>query len=202
LTTNLGVISSGRGENLRYIIEATCSGYLPAKVNIVLTDQEGAGALKIAKEYGVEGRFIDPSGLSREEYDRTLIDHLDQVDIDLVVLTGYMRILSPFFVSHYKNRITNIHPALLPSFRGMNAFQQALDYGVKWTGTSVHLVDENVDHGPIIHQVPVKVKENDTQESLKSKIQKAEYKAYPKALKMLIEDKPKLKGRKLTFEVD
>jgi phosphoribosylglycinamide formyltransferase-1 len=197
--TRIGVISSGRGENLRHIIEATLSEYLPAKIGIVLADQRDAGALKIAEEYGVKALYIDPSGLSREEYDRQLIEHLDAAGVDLVVLTGYMRILSPSFVEHYKNRILNIHPALLPSFRGMNAFQQALDYGVKWTGTTVHIVDEDVDHGPIIYQMPVPIRENDTRESLKARIQRAEYRAYPRAIKKFIECRSKVEGRKLVF---
>jgi phosphoribosylglycinamide formyltransferase-1 len=198
--TRIGVISSGRGENLRYIIAATRSGYLPAEVAVVLTDQRDAGALKIAEEYSVKALYIDPQGLGREEYDRRLIENLDAEDVDLVVLTGYMRILSPSFVKHYRNRILNIHPALLPSFRGMNAFQQALDYGVRWTGTTIHIVDEEVDHGPIIYQMPVLIRENDTHDSLKARIQRAEYRAYPRAIKKFIECRSKVDGRKLIFE--
>jgi phosphoribosylglycinamide formyltransferase-1 len=200
LTTRIGVISSGRGENARYIIEAARSGYLPAEVSVVLTDQRDAGALKIAREQGIEAHFLDPSGLSRIEYDELLIGRLDRAGVDLVVLTGYMRILSPEFVRHFKNRTINIHPALLPSFRGLDAFQQALDYGVRWTGTTIHLVDEDVDHGPIIHQVPVEVRDNDTHESLKARVQVAEYRAYPEALKLFIEGRPKVVGRKVVFE--
>ncbi len=200
LTTRIGVISSGRGENARYIIEAARSGYLAAEVAVVLADQKDAGALKIARDRGIDAHFLDPSGLSRAEYDDILIDHLDRAGVDLVVLTGYMRILSPAFVRHFKNRTINIHPALLPAFRGLDAFQQALDYGVKVTGTTIHLVDEDVDHGPIIHQVPVKVEVSDTHESLKARVQEAEYIAYPEALKLFIEGRPKLMGRKVVFE--
>lgn len=199
MTTNIGVLSSGRGENLRYIIEGIRTGYLPAEVGIVLADEEGAGALRIAREYGLKASFVDPSGHSRVEYDRILLKHLEEAKVELIVLTGYMRILSPLLVERYRGRILNIHPALLPSFRGLNAFQQALDYGVKWTGTTIHIVDEDVDHGPIIYQVPVKVFEDDTYESLKARIQKAEFRAYPKAIKMFIEGRPKLVGRKLIF---
>ncbi len=120
--------------------------------------------------------------------------------MQLVVLTGYMRILSPLFVRHYKDRVLNIHPALLPSFRGMDAFSQALAYGVKWTGTTVHIVDEDVDHGPIVYQMPVPVLQGDTKESLKARIQRAEYKAYPRAIKMFIEAGPRVEGRKLVWE--
>jgi phosphoribosylglycinamide formyltransferase-1 len=200
LTTGIGVISSGRGENLRYIIKATLSGYLPANVRIVLADQRDAGALRIAEEYGIKAKFVDPAKHSRQEYDQVLKGHLEHARIDLVVLTGFMRILSEPFVEHYQHRILNIHPALLPAFRGMDAFQQALDHGVKWTGTTVHLVDEKVDHGPILYQMPVPVRDDDTYESLKARIQRAEYKAYPKAIKKFIEGKPKLVGRKLVFE--
>jgi phosphoribosylglycinamide formyltransferase-1 len=200
LTTGIGIISSGRGENLRYIIEATRSGYLPAEVRIVLADQRDAGALRIAGEYDVEALFVDPAGLSRQDYDKVLLGHLKRADVDLVVLTGFMRILSKLFVEHYRQRILNIHPALLPAFRGMNAFQQALDHGVKWTGTTIHLVDEEVDHGPILYQMPVPVKDDDTCESLKVRVQKAEYDAYPKAIKMFIEGRPKVVGRKIVFD--
>ncbi|HII06105.1 MAG TPA: phosphoribosylglycinamide formyltransferase [Methanotrichaceae archaeon] len=200
MATRIGVISSGRGGNLRYIVEAARSGYLPAEVAIVLADQKDAGALKIAREQGIEAHFFDPSGLSRAEYDEVLMDHLDRAGVNLVVLTGYMRILSPAFIRHFKNRTINIHPALLPAFRGLDAFQQALDYGVKWTGTTIHLVDEDVDHGPIIHQVPVKVEEGDTHERLKARVQEAEYRAYPEALKLFIEGRPKVVGRKVVFE--
>jgi len=200
LTAGIGVISSGRGENLRYIIRATCSGYLPAKVKIVLADQRDAGALQIAEEYGVLGIFVDPAGLSSEDYDQRLLKHLENAGVNLVVLTGFMRILSKPFVEQFRNRILNIHPALLPAFRGKNAFVQALDHGVKWTGTTIHLVDEEVDHGPIVYQVPVPVKEDDNFASLKARVQKAEYRAYPKAIKKFIECNPKIVGRKLVFE--
>ena len=200
MTTRIGVISSGRGENTRYIIEACRSGYIPAEVAVVLADQEDAGALRIARSYGINASFIDPSGLSRSEYDALLADHLDGEGVDLVVLTGYMRILSPEFVRRYKNRTVNIHPALLPAFQGMDAFQQALDYGVKVTGTTVHLVDEEVDHGPIIHQVPVEVRDDDTHERLKARVQEAEYRAYPEALKLFIEGMPKVVGRRVVFD--
>jgi len=193
-------VSSGRGDNLRYILEAARSGYLLAEVRLVLADQNEAGALKIARDYGVECLFMDPSGLTREEYDQKLAQALDKAGVDLVVLTGYMRILSPAFVRRYKNRILNIHPALLPSFRGVNAFKQALDYGVKWTGTTIHLVDEEVDHGPIIYQVPVPVDDYDTYESLKARVQMAEFEAYPKAIKMFIEGRPRMEGRRLVLE--
>jgi phosphoribosylglycinamide formyltransferase-1 len=199
-TARIGVISSGRGENLRYILRAERSGHLPASVRIVLTDQESAGALKIAQEFGVKALFLDPKGLSREDYDLRLIENLDSEGVDLVVLTGYMRILSHHFVKHYMNRILNIHPALLPSFRGMNAFQQALDYGVLWTGTTVHIVDEEVDRGPIVYQMPVPIRAGDTYESLKARVQRAEYRAYPRAIKKFIECRSKVEGRKLVFE--
>ncbi len=198
--SNIGVISSGRGENLRYILEAERSGYLPAQIRIVMTDQPEAGALRIAGEFDVPCCYIDPKGLKREEYDRLLMERLDEAKVELVVLTGFMRILSPTFVRHYKDRILNIHPALLPSFRGMDAFQQALDHGVKWTGTTIHIVDEDVDHGPIILQVPVPVRDDDTHDRLKARVQRAEYKAYPRAIKKFLEERHKLVGRKLVFE--
>ena len=200
MTASIGIISSGRGENLRYILQAERAGDLPARVKIVLADQPDAGALKIAAEFGVPHMYIDPAGSSREDYDQLLMAHLQEAGVDLVVLTGYMRIPSPRFVRHYKNRILNIHPALLPSFRGLDAFGQALEHGVMWTGTTIHIVDEDVDHGPIVYQRPVPVKRNDTRESLKARIQRAEYRAYPRAIKMFIEGKPEVVGRKIVFE--
>jgi phosphoribosylglycinamide formyltransferase-1 len=200
MTTRIGVISSGRGENLRYILQAERSGRLPGRVAVVLADQADAGALRIAGEYATPAHFLDPAGLSREEYDKKLIAHLEAGGVELVVLTGYMRILSPYFVRHYRDRILNIHPALLPSFRGKDAFSQALDYGVRWTGTTVHIVDEDVDHGPIVYQMPVRVLDSDTHDSLKARIQRAEYKAYPRAIKMFIEGKPRVQGRTLIWQ--
>lgn len=200
MTASIGIISSGRGENLRHILLAERAGDLPAQVKIVLADQPDAGALKIAQEFGVLHLYLDPKGKSREEYDQLLRAQLEEAGVDLVVLTGYMRILSAGFVRHYKNRILNIHPALLPSFRGLDAFSQALEHGVMWTGTTIHIVDEDVDHGPIIYQQPVPVKRNDTHESLKARIQRAEYRAYPRAIKMFIEGKPEVVGRKIVFD--
>jgi len=201
-TAKLGIISSGRGENLRYILLAERNGCLPGQVALVLADQPQAGALRIAGEFSVPHEFIDPSGLSRQEYDRRLRERLDGAGVDLVILTGYMRILSPEFVRHYKNRILNIHPALLPSFRGLDAFSQALEWGVQWTGTTVHVVDEDVDHGPIVYQRPVPVLEGDTHESLKARIQRAEYRAYPRAIKMFIEGNPRIEGRRIIWQRD
>ncbi len=200
MTASIGIISSGRGENLRYILQAERAGDLPARVVIVLADQPDAGALLIAGEFGVPCHYIDPANRSREEYDQLLLSQLEEAGVDLVVLTGYMRILSPRFVRHYKNRILNIHPALLPSFRGLDAFSQALEHGVMWTGTTIHIVDEDVDHGPIVYQQPVPVKGNDTRESLKARIQRAEFRAYPRAIKMFIEGKPEVVGRKIVFQ--
>ena len=198
----MGVISSGRGENLRYILQAEKDGCLPGRVALVLADQPQAGALRIAEEFSVPHEFIDPYGLSRQEYDRQLRERLDEAGVDLVILTGYMRILSPEFVRHYKNRILNIHPALLPSFRGLDAFSQALEWGVQWTGTTVHVVDEDVDHGPIVYQKPVPVLEGDSHESLKARIQRAEYRAYPRAIKMFIEGNPRIEGRRIIWQSD
>ena len=193
-------MSSGRGGNLKYIIEAARSGYIEAKVRVVLADQRDAGALRIASDYGVKALFLDPAGLSREQYDERLLEQLESAGVDLVVLTGYMRILSGTFVSRYKNRILNIHPALLPAFRGMNAFKQALEYGVMWTGTTIHIVDDEVDHGPIVYQMPVRVRCDDTYESLKARVQEAEYRAYPRAIKMFLEGGPRVEGRRVIFE--
>lgn len=199
---DIAVISSGRGENLRYILQAERRGDLPGRVVLVLANEPDAGALRIGREFGVTSKFVDPMGMKRDEYDQELLKNIDSFGASLVVLTGYNRILSSAFVSHFRDRILNVHPALLPAFRGANAFQQALDHGVRWTGTTIHVVDEEVDHGPIIYQVPVRVLPGDTYDTLKARIQKAEYIAYPKAIKIFIEGQFEIEGRKIVFYED
>jgi phosphoribosylglycinamide formyltransferase-1 len=134
---------------------------------------------------------------TRNDFEQKIIQHLEENDIGLIVLAGFMRILGPDLVIRYKDRILNIHPALLPAFRGAHAIKDAFDYGVKVTGVSVHFVDEKMDHGPIILQAPVEIKEADTLESLETKIHKVEHKIYPQAIKLFIEGKLKLEGRKI-----
>ena len=148
---NIGVLASGRGTNLQAIIEAVKEGKIEGRISIVISDNRDAFALKSAKQNNIETEYINfKSFKNREDYDKEIMECLKEKDIDLVVLAGYMRILSSYFIKMYKNRIMNIHPALLPSFPGLHAQRQAVEYGVKISGCTVHFVDEGVDSGPVI----------------------------------------------------
>ncbi|MEW6681083.1 MAG: phosphoribosylglycinamide formyltransferase, partial [bacterium] len=167
---NLGVLVSGRGSNLLAIIKAIEEKRLKAKIACVISDKSDAGGLKIAKEHNIKAIFLNPKGLSSEEYDRLIVEELKKRDVSLVCLAGFMRIISPFFVNEYKNRVMNIHPSLLPSFPGLSAQKQALKYGVKVSGATVHFVDRGCDTGPIILQKAVPVLPDDTEETLSLRI--------------------------------
>ncbi len=203
---NIGVLVSGRGSNLQAIIDAVESGYIKAKISVVISSRKDAPALQRAKEHGIEAIFIDPQDFwkdrehreeKRIEYDKKIIAELEKRNVDLVLLAGYMLMLSPYFVNKYKNRIMNIHPALLPSFPGVNAQKQALEYGVKYTGATVHFVDAEMDHGPIILQDVVPVFDDDTVETLSNRILEKEHKIYVEAVKLFTEGKLKVEGRRV-----
>ncbi|MBS7250787.1 MAG: phosphoribosylglycinamide formyltransferase [Candidatus Freyarchaeota archaeon] len=203
---NIGVLVSGRGSNLQAIIDAVESGYIKAKISVVISSRKDAPALQRAKEHGIEAIFIDPQDFwkdkehreeKRVEYDKKIIAELEKRNVDLVLLAGYMLMLSPYFVNKYKNRIMNIHPALLPSFPGVNAQKQALEYGVKYTGATVHFVDAEMDHGPIILQDVVPVLDDDTVETLSNRILEKEHKIYVEAVKLFTEGKLKVEGRRV-----
>ena len=181
IVMNIGVLVSGRGSNLQSIIDNIENGYIQnARIVVVISDNKDAYALQRAKNHGIEAIFADPTKFqSRDEYDRYLMKLLNERNVELVLLAGYMRVLGSEFVKTYKNRIMNIHPALLPSFRGLHAQRQALEYGVKVAGCTVHFVDEEVDHGPIILQRCVYVKEDDTEETLSARILEQEHKIFP-----------------------
>ncbi len=195
---NIGVLASGRGTNLQAIIEAVEEGRIEGKIKIVISDNRDAFALKRAEQHNIETRYINFKEFKdREDYDREIIKILKEKKVDLVVLAGYMRILSPYFVRTYKNKIMNIHPALLPSFPGLHAQKQAVEYGVKVSGCTVHFVDEGVDSGPIILQKAVEVSDDDTEESLAEKILKEEHQIYPRAIQLFSEGRLVIKGRKV-----
>lgn len=181
----LGVLGSGKGSNFVAIAQAIEGGSLPADVALVLSDVEGSGILQHAKERGIPARFIAP-GAFRTKLDpaaeAAFIAALDEARVDLVVLAGFMRILKGHFLKAFDGRVVNIHPSLLPSFPGLEAWKQALDYGVKVTGCTVHLVDQGVDTGPILAQRAVPVLEGDTVGSLHQRIQEAERTLYPETL--------------------
>ena len=195
---NIGVLVSGRGTNLQAIIEAIEEGKIEGEIKVVISDNPDAYALKRAQQYHIDTRYINFKEFKdRESYDKEIIKTLKEKKIDLVVLAGYMRILSPYFIRSYKNKIINIHPALLPSFPGLHAQRQTLEYGAKVSGCTVHFVDEGVDSGPIILQKAVEVSDDDTEESLAEKILKEEHKIYPRAIQLFSENRLMIKGRRV-----
>jgi phosphoribosylglycinamide formyltransferase-1 len=195
---NIAVLCSGSGTNLQAIIDAVKSGYVKAKIAIVISDVESAHALQRARRAGIETLHADPKRYkSREEYDKELVKNLKARDVGLVVLAGFMRLMSTHFVTEYKGKIFNIHPALLPSFKGTHGVRDALEYGVKVTGPTVHFVDERLDHGPIILQRAVEVRDDDTEETLLARIHEEEHKIYPEAIKLFTEGRLKIEGRRV-----
>lgn len=195
---NIAVLVSGRGTNLQAIIEAIEEGKIEGEIKVVISDNPDAYALKRAQQYHIDIQYINFKEFkNREGYDKEIIKTLEEKKIELVVLAGYMRILSPYFIRTYKNKIINIHPALLPSFPGLHAQKQAVEHGVKISGCTVHFVDEGVDSGPIILQKAVEVSDDDTEESLAEKILKEEHQIYPRAIQLFSEGRLMIKGRRV-----
>lgn len=194
----IAVLASGGGSNLQSLINNCESGYIPAEIALVISDNESAMALTRAKKHGVEALCVDPGDYgSREDYDAALVDEIKGRGVDLICLAGYMKILTPVFVRAFPEMILNIHPALLPSFPGTHGQKDALEYGVKVSGCTVHFVDEQVDHGPIVIQAAVPVSDDDTVESLASRILRQEHSIFPKAVKWFCEGKLKLEDRRV-----
>ena len=194
----LGVLVSGRGSNLQSIIDNIENGNLNCKLEIVISDNKDAKALERAKNHQIKSKFIDPSKFStKKKYEDKIIECLEDEGVELIVMAGFMRILSPYFIHYFENRIMNIHPSLLPAFSGLNAQKQALDYGVKVSGCTVHFASEKMDDGPIIIQKAVEVKENDNEEKLARRILKEEHNILPKAIKLYEEGKLEVKNNKV-----
>ena len=194
----IGVLLSGRGSNLEALAESVAAGRIPnAEMAIVISNREGAPGIARAKTRGIATRVIPSKGLEREVYDRLVAAVLDEHQVDLICLAGYMRLLSPYFVAKFPNRILNIHPSLLPSFPGLESQRQALEYGVKLAGCTVHFVDENLDAGPIIVQAVVPVKDDDTEASLSERILTEEHRIYSEAVRIVLEGKYKIAGRRV-----
>ena len=203
----VGVLASGRGSNLEAVLDGVDNHYLTkCEVKIVISNRPNSPALEIAKKHHVETITLDDKGVPKKnwDYDQKTIAALQSRGVasktGLIVLAGYLRILSEQFVDLYPRRIINVHPALLPSFPGLEAQKQALDHGVKVTGCTVHFVDREVDHGPIILQTPVAIRDDDTVETLSGRILREEHRILPEALRLLTEDQLKLDGRRVLFK--
>ena len=195
---NIGVLVSGRGSNLQAIIDAIEKGQIKGKIAIVISNNPDAQALKRAQKFQIPTQILPAkNNQSRQEYDKSVLQYLKRNQVALVVLAGYMRLLSPYFIQHYRYRIINIHPALLPSFPGLNAQRQALKYGVKVSGCTVHFVDEGVDTGPIILQKTVKVKQDDDEDRLSKRILKYEHQALTEAIKLFVDGKIEIRDKRV-----
>jgi len=199
----LGVLVSGRGSNLCAILDSIDRNELKAEAALVLSNKKEAFALEMCKERGVPSMFVDPKSFpDKTRYDLELIAKLKDSSVDLVCLAGYMKLLSSEFISAFKGKIVNIHPSLLPAFPGLNAQRQALDYGVKFSGCTVHFVDEGVDTGPIIMQSVVPVYDNDDEDKLSRRILEQEHSIYAKALQAIIEGRIGLEGRRTFHQLE
>ena len=194
----IAVLLSGRGSNFRAIHDAILEGKINAGISLVFSNVEDAPGLKSAREKNLETLFLNPKLFpNREEYDKEVIKELRKREIDLICLAGYMRIISSYFCQAYKNRIMNIHPALLPSFPGLHVQQKAIDWGVRYSGATVHFVAEEVDMGPIILQAVVPVLQDDTEDTLAERILNEEHKIYPESVRLFFEGKLEVRGRRV-----
>ena len=194
----IGVLLSGRGSNFVALADSVAAGRIPdAEIAIVVSNREGAAGIDKAKDRGIPTRVIPSKGLEREPYDRQVVAVLREHGVDLICLAGYMRLLSPYFVASFPNRILNIHPSLLPSFPGLESQRQALEYGVKIAGCTVHFVDENLDAGPIVLQAAIPVHDEDTEATLSERILAEEHRIYSEAVRIVLEGKYKIAGRRV-----
>ncbi|MEN3038140.1 MAG: phosphoribosylglycinamide formyltransferase [Candidatus Kryptonium sp.] len=203
---NIAVFASGRGSNLMAILNAIKEGKLNAKVALVISNNSNAGALEIARANGIDALHISRGQFnSDEDYVNKLLYELKARKIELIVLAGYMKKIPPEVVKEYRNKILNIHPALLPAFGGqgmygMNVHKAVIDYGVKLTGVTIHIVDEEYDHGPIVMQRAIEVKDDDTPETLAERVLKVEHEIYPMAIKLFVDGKITVSGRKVLIK--
>src|ERR1700688_3795627 len=198
MTKRIAVLLSGRGSNFETLADGVAAGLIPNTENgVVLSNRQVAPGIDKAQQRKIMTRVIPSKGLEREAYDRQVVAVLREQKIDLVCLAGYMRLLSPFFVASFPNRILNIHPSLLPSFPGLESQRQALEYGVKFAGCTVHFVDENLDAGLIILQAVVPVLDTDTSDTLSEKILREEHRIYSEAVKIILDGRFKIEGRRV-----
>ncbi|MBU4532084.1 MAG: phosphoribosylglycinamide formyltransferase [Eubacteriales bacterium] len=197
----IGVLASGRGSNLQAILDATLDGRLPAEVAVVISDDPQAYALERARTHGIPLHSVELAGKpSKQAYEEEIVRILREHGVGLVCLAGYMRIVSPVMLRAFPNRMINIHPSLLPSFPGLHAQRQALDYGVRFSGCTVHFVDEGVDSGPIIIQAVVPVLQDDTEDTLSARILEQEHRIYVEAVRLYALGKLTIKGRKVCYD--
>jgi len=194
---NLGILLSGRGSNFEAIADNVASGKLNADISVVISNKADAPGIESARRRGLNAVVIPSRGLPREEHDRAMVAALRENSVEVVCLAGYMRLLSPWFVQQFSNRILNIHPSLLPAFPGLDAQKQAFDYGVKVSGCTVHFVDANLDHGAIILQKTVPVLETDDDHALAARILELEHIAYSEAIGILLEGNYRIVGRRV-----
>jgi phosphoribosylglycinamide formyltransferase-1 len=199
MTKRIGVLLSGRGSNFEALADSIAAGRISgAEISVVVSNREDAPGIACAKSRGIATKVLPSKGLEREIFDRQVVAVLKEHQVELVCLAGYMRLLSPFFVAAFPNRILNIHPSLLPSFPGLESQKQALDYGAKFAGCTVHFVDENLDAGPIILQAAVPIEDHDTEASLSDKILREEHRIYTEAVKLVLASQYKITGRRVT----
>jgi len=196
---NLGILLSGRGSIFEAIARNVQTGKIPARIAVVISNREHAPGLTRARAMGLEAQLIPSKGKERETYDREVVAVLKHLKVDLVCLAGFMRILSPYFVREFPQRILNIHPALLPAFPGEYAQKQALEHGVKFSGCTVHIVDEGVDTGPIVCQAVVPILDDDTVETLSARILREEHRIYSEAIGLLLADRVQIEGRRVVL---
>lgn len=197
----IGVLLSGRGSNFEALADSVAAGRIPnAEISMVLSNREGAPGIAKAQARGIEARAIPSSGLEREAYDRLLVAALRERQVEWICMAGYMRLISPYFVSEFRNRILNIHPSLLPAFPGLEAQRQALEHGVKFSGCTVHFVDERLDAGPIILQAVVPVEDNDTPDILAARILSEEHRIYTEAVRIVLDGRYRIEGRRVLFD--
>ena len=198
----IGVLVSGRGSNLQAVIDNIGNGSLSAEIAVVISDQPEAYALERARKHSIAAVHISAKGYKgkREEYDQLLVQELRRHNVDLVILAGFMRIITKVLVQAYPNRIMNIHPALLPAFPGLHVQKAAIEHGVKFSGCTVHFVDEGMDTGPIIIQAVVPVLDNDTEDTLSARILKQEHKIFSRAIQLFAEGKLRVSGRRVVVD--
>jgi len=198
MSYRIGVLLSGRGSNFVALADNIAAGNIPgAEIAIVISNREDAPGLARAAARGIAARAIPSKGLARETYDALVVAELRKAGVELVCLAGFMRLLSPYFVASFPQRILNIHPSLLPSFPGLEAQRQALEYGVKFSGCTVHLVDENLDAGPILGQAVVAVRDGDTDATLSARILVEEHRIYSEAVRLILSGKYRIEGRRV-----